>query len=62
MFHELAPDAYVKYDLWLTKMGYELTDEQQVHVMILSLPTDWDHIKMVLTRTKYIITFADIRW
>ena len=36
-------------------MGYELTNEQQVHA------DDYNHIKKVLARTNYIITFEDIR-
>jgi len=43
------------------KMGYELTDEQQVHVVIHSLPNDWGHIKMILPRNNYILTFEDVR-
>jgi len=46
----------------LTDICYELTDEQQVHVVIRSLPNDWGHINMVLSRTKYIITFEDNKW
>ena len=45
----------------LAKMGYELIDEQQVDDVICSLPNDWPHIKTVLSRTKYILTFKNIR-
>ena len=46
----------------LAEMSYELNDEQQVHAVIRSLPNIWGHIKMVPSRTKYILTFQDIRW
>jgi len=42
-------------------MDYELTNEQQVHTVIRCLPNDWGYIKMILSRTKYILTFEDIR-
>jgi len=45
----------------LVEMDYESSNEQQVHVVICSLPNDWGHIKMVLSRTKCIITVEDIR-
>jgi len=45
----------------LAEMGYKLTNEQQVHVVICFLPNDWGHIKIVMSWTKYILTFEDIR-
>ena len=45
----------------LAKMAYELTNGEQVHVVIHSLPNDWGHIKMVMCRTKYILNFEHIR-
>ena len=46
----------------LAEMGCELADEHPVHAMIHSLPKEWCYIKMVLSQTKYIVTFEDIRW
>ena len=45
----------------LAKMGYDLTDEQQFHAVIRSLPSDLGHIKMALPQTMQILTFEDIR-
>ena len=45
----------------LAKMGYELTDAQQVHTMIHSLPNDRGHIKMVVSQATHTFTFEDIR-
>ena len=42
-------------------MDYELTNEQQVHTVIRCLPNDWGYIKMILSRTKYILIFENIR-
>jgi len=44
----------------LAEMGYELTDEQQVHAVIRSFPNGWGQIKMVLSQTKDIVTFEDV--
>ena len=44
----------------LAKMGYDLNDEQDVHVMILSLPNEWNHIKMVLCQSESVVTFEDV--
>ena len=46
----------------LNEMGYELTNEQKAHAVIHSLPNGSVHIKMTLSRTKYIVTFEDTRW
>ena len=41
--------------------GNNLTNEQQVQVVIRSLPkSSWGHIKMILTHNKGIKTFSDI--
>lgn len=40
--------------------GHDLADEQQVLVLIRSLPAFWGYVKMVLTHTEGIKTFDDI--
>jgi len=45
----------------LTEMDYKLIDEQQGHAVIHFLPNNWGHMKIVLSQTKYILNFQNIR-
>ena len=44
----------------LKSAGHALTDEQQVQVVIRSLPHSWEHMKVNMTHNENIKTFADI--
>ncbi|XP_044503424.1 uncharacterized protein LOC123224005 [Mangifera indica] len=44
----------------LKKAGHDLTDEQQVQVVIRSLPDSWEHMKVNMTHNDNIRTFDDI--
>ena len=39
--------------------GHDMTDEQQVQVVILSLPSNWEHMLVNLTHNDNIKTFDD---
>jgi len=40
--------------------GHEMTDEQQVQVVIRSLPSNWEHMRVNLTHNDNIKTFDDV--
>ena len=40
--------------------GHELIDEQQVQVVIRSLPNTWEHLRINLTHSDNIKTFDDV--
>ena len=44
----------------LKSVGHALTDEQQVHAVIRSLPHSWEHMKVNMTHNENIKTFVDI--
>ena len=43
----------------LKEIGHELTNEQQVQVVIRSLPYSWEHMKVHFTHNTKIKTFDD---
>ena len=43
----------------LKDAGHTLTNEQQVQVVIRSLPQNWEHMKMHLTHNENIKTLED---
>ncbi|KAL3525361.1 hypothetical protein ACH5RR_013733 [Cinchona calisaya] len=45
----------------LKSVGYNITDEQQVQVVIRSLPQSWEHMKVNMTHNPNIKTFQDAR-
>ncbi|XP_075097965.1 uncharacterized protein LOC142175279 [Nicotiana tabacum] len=45
----------------LKDVGHVLTDEQQIQVVIRSLPSSWYHMKMHLTHNERITTLEDVR-
>ena len=45
----------------LDEMDHELTYEEEVLVVIYSVPNDTSHIKVILSLNKYIITFENIK-
>ena len=44
----------------LKSVRHALTDEQQVQVVIWSVPHSWEHMKVNMTHNENIKTFADI--
>ena len=44
----------------LRSAGHQLTDKQQVQVMIRSLPNAWEHLRINLTHNDEIKTFDDV--
>ena len=44
----------------LRAAGHDMTDEQQVQVVIRSLPSSWEHMRVNLTHNDNIKTFDDI--
>ena len=44
----------------LKSAGHVLSDEEQVHTMIHSLPNNWEHLKVNLTHNDSIKAFYDI--
>ena len=44
----------------LKSTGHALTDEQQLQVVIRSLPHSWEHMKVNMTHNENIKSFADI--
>ena len=44
----------------LRAVGHDMIDEQQVQVVIHSLPSSWKHIRVNLTHNDNIKTFDDV--
>ena len=44
----------------LQDVGHVLTDEQQVQVIIRSLPDSWVYMKQILTHNENIKNFSDV--
>ena len=44
----------------LRAVGHEMTDKQQVQVVIHSLPSSWEHMRVNLTHNDNIKTFDDV--
>ena len=44
----------------LRAAGHDMTDEQQVQVVIRSLPSSWEHMRVNLTHNDNIKTFDDV--
>ena len=44
----------------LRVVGHEKTNEQQVQVVICSLPSNWEHMRVNLTYNDNIKTFDDV--
>lgn len=66
--HRKAPNKLMKQYLRdmsnmiikLKLAGHNLTDEQQVHVIIRSLSKSWEHLKINMIHNESIKTFVDI--